>query len=201
MAASKTYTAQLAALAMLSAALSDDGVDRWRELATVPDAMRAALATAEAARAGAGAMAGGSRIAVLGRGFNFATAFEAALKLKETSYLAAEPYSWADFLHGPIAMLDARCPALLVAPSGAAAADAGDIAATVAGRGAPLAVVSDREDLLARADLRLAIPAVPEWLSPLVAIVPCQLLALAVAAALGLDPDRPRGLAKVTRTT
>jgi glucosamine--fructose-6-phosphate aminotransferase (isomerizing) len=199
-AASKTYTAQLAALAMLSAALCE-GVDRWRELEAVPAAMRAALGAAEAARAGAAAMAGGSRIAVLGRGFNFATAFEAALKLKETSYLAAEPYSWADFLHGPIAMLDPKCPALLVAPSGAAAADAGDIAATVAARGAPLAVVSDREDLLARGDVRLAMPPVPEWLSPLVAIIPCQLLALAVAAALGLDPDRPRGLAKVTLTT
>ncbi len=199
-AASKTYTAQLAALAMLSAAMTGKE-DLWRELEAVPAAMRAALAAADAARAGAGAMAGASRVAVLGRGFNFCTAFEAALKLKETCYLAAEPYSWADFLHGPIAMLDQKCPVLVVAPSGAASADAGEIAATLAGRGAPLAVVSDRADLLARGDLGLAIPPVPEWLSPLVAILPCQLLALAVAAALGLDPDRPRGLAKVTRTT
>ncbi|HEU5061426.1 MAG TPA: SIS domain-containing protein, partial [Kofleriaceae bacterium] len=78
-AASKTYTAQLAALAMLSAALSN-GHDRWRELEAVPDAMRAALDAAGPAHAGAGALAAASRVAVLGRGFNFATAFEAALK-------------------------------------------------------------------------------------------------------------------------
>jgi len=199
-AASKTYTAQLAALAMLSAAMSD-GEERWSELEKVADAMRAALAAADAARAGARRMAGAVRMAVLGRGFNFATAFEAALKLKETCYLAAEPYSWADFLHGPIAMLDRLSPVLVVAPSGAASVDAAEIAATLAARGAPVAMVSDREDLLARADIALAVPAVPEWLSPLVAILPCQLLALAVAEALGLDPDRPRGLAKVTLTT
>lgn len=199
-AASKTYTASLAALAMLSAALGG-GEERWRELEAVPDAMRAAIAASDAARGGAAAMAGATRVAVLARGFNFATAFEAALKLKETSYLAADPYSWADFMHGPIAVLDREHPVMLIAPSGAASVDAAEIAATLAGRGAPLAVVSDREDLLARGDLRLAMPAVPEWLSPLVAIVPCQLHALAVAGALGLDPDRPRGLAKVTRTT
>ncbi len=199
-AASKTYTSQLAAMAMLSAALAGDE-ERWLELEKVPDAMRAALDAADAAQGGAGAIAGASRVAVLGRGFNFATAFEAALKLKETCYIAAEPYSWADFLHGPIAMLDRKCPVLLIAPSGVASADAGEIAATLAGRGAPVAVVSDRADLLARGDVRLAIPAAPEWLSPLVAIIPCQLLALAVAAALGHDPDRPRGLAKVTLTT
>lgn len=199
-AASKTYTSQLAALAMLSAALAGDEA-RWRELEAVPSAMQAALGAAGAARAGASAMTGASRVAVLGRGFNFATAFEAALKLKETCYLAAEPYSWADFLHGPIAMLDRQCPVLVVAPSGVASADAGAIADTLAGRGAALAMVSDRSDLLARAEVALAIPAVPEWLSPLVAIVPCQLLALAMAEAQGNDPDRPRGLAKVTLTT
>jgi len=156
---------------------------------------------AGAARAGAAALAGATRVAVLGRGFNFATAFEAALKLKETCYLAAEPYSWADFLHGPIAVLDRDFPVVVAAPSGAAAVDANEIAGALAQRGAPIAMVSDREDLLARADIKLAIPAVPEWLSPLVAIIPCQLLALAVAEAQGTDPDRPRGLAKVTRTT
>ncbi len=199
-AASKTYTSQLAALAMLSAALTAHE-ERWSELERIPDAMRAALGAADAARAGAAALAGATRVAVLGRGFNFATAFEAALKLKETCYLAAEPYSWADFLHGPIAVLDRDFPVVVAAPSGAASADADEIAAALARRGAPIAMVSDRADLLARADIKLPIPAVPEWLSPLVAIIPCQLLALAVAEAQGTDPDRPRGLAKVTRTT
>ena len=199
-AASKTYTSQLAALAMLSAALTAHE-EPWSELERLPEAMRAALAAADAARAGAAKLAGATRVAVLGRGFNFATAFEAALKLKETCYLAAEPYSWADFLHGPIAVLDRDFPVVVAAPSGAAAVDADEIADALARRGAPIAMVSDRADLLARADIKLAIPSVPEWLSPLVAIIPCQLLALAVAEAQGNDPDRPRGLAKVTRTT
>lgn len=199
-AASKTYTSQLAALAMLSTALAGDEA-RWAELAAVPEAMRAALAAAAPARQHAGRLAGASRIVVLGRGYNFATAFEAALKLKETCYTAAEAYSWADFLHGPIALLEPGFPVLVVAPSGAAAVDVGPIVETLRARGALVAVVSDVAALLAQAEIALAVPAVPEWVSPLVAVVPAQLLALAVAEAQGGDPDQPRGLAKVTLTT
>jgi glucosamine--fructose-6-phosphate aminotransferase (isomerizing) len=198
-AASKTYSSQLCAFSMLSAALGEDE-QAWRELAAIPDAMRSALDAAGAARAGAPSLRGASRIAVLGRGFNFATAFEAALKLKETCYLAAEPYSWADFLHGPIAMLDQLFPVLLIAPSGAASVDAADIAAILAERGALSAVVSDRDDLLSRAAIQLRLPSAPDWLTPLVAILPCQLLALSLALAKNHDPDAPRGLHKVTRT-
>ena len=203
-AASKTYTSQLAAMAVLSAALMASEAERseaWAELEQIDGAMRGALVAVEPSRAAATALAGAQRIAVLGRGYNLATAFEAALKIKETCYVAAEPYSWADFLHGPVAVVERGFPVLVVAPSGAASADAGEIAARLLDRGALLAVASDRGDLLAAADAPLPLPSgTPDWLTPLVAILPCQMLALALALARGNDPDRPRGLSKVTRT-
>jgi glucosamine--fructose-6-phosphate aminotransferase (isomerizing) len=199
-AASKTYTSQVAAFAMLSAALEGDD-RRWGEIAAVPDAMAAALEAGGAAAAAARRLAAATRIAVLGRGFNFATAFEVALKLKETSYVAAEPYSWADFLHGPVAIVEPGFPVVLVAPGGELDEDALEAARGLAARGAVIAAISDRDDLLGGAAVALRLPqSLPEWLSPLAAVVPGQLLALELATARGLDPDRPRGLAKVTRT-
>ena len=202
-AASKTYASQLAALAMLSAALGGEEA-RWQELAALPAAIDAALGADAAARLAAARLRESTRAAVLGRGLGMGTAHEAALKLKETSYLAAEGASWADFLHGPIAMLDEGDPALVIAPGGAGAAAVEEVMDALAARGALLAVISDREELVARAALPLGLPAeavVPEWLSPLTTIVPAQLLALHLALARGGDPDRPRGLRKVTRTT
>jgi glucosamine--fructose-6-phosphate aminotransferase (isomerizing) len=199
-AASKTYTGQLTVLAMLSAALSDDEA-RWEQLAALPGAVAAAVDSAGAARNGAVLLTEASRIAVLSRGFNHSTAHEIALKLAETCYLAAEPYSWADFQHGPIAMVEPGFPIVVLAPSGRASEDAPDVLAGLRQRGAVLVVASDRADLLSGAAVALPLPTgVPEWLSPVSAVVPGQLLALALAQARGLDPDHPRGLRKVTLT-
>ncbi|MCU0686805.1 MAG: SIS domain-containing protein [Polyangiaceae bacterium] len=199
-AASKTYTGQLAAIAALSAALAGDEARR-RELEALPAAVAAALDAAGAARAAAATLAGAGRVVVLGRGFNLATAFEIALKLKETSYLAAEPYSWADFLHGPVAMVEPGFPVVLVAPSGRASEGAHEIATRLVEQGAALIVLSDRAGRLASAAAAVPLPAgVPEWLSPMTAVVAGQLLALATAEARGTHPDRPRGLAKITHT-
>ena len=199
-AASKTYTGQLTVLAMLSAALSEDET-RWEQLAALPGAVAAAVCAVDAARHGAVLLTEASRIAVLSRGFNHSTAHEIALKLAETCYLAAEPYSWADFQHGPIAMVEPGFPVVLVAPSGRASEDAPDVLAGLRQRGAVLVVASDRADLLSGAAVALPLPTgVPEWLSPISAVVPGQLLALALAQARGLDPDHPRGLRKVTLT-
>ena len=138
---------------------------------------------------------------VIGRGFNYSTAFELALKMKETSYLVAEPYSPADLLHGPVAMIDRGFPALVVAPSGRVLADLAALIDTLDQRHAELVAISDDATVLARARVGLALPpGIPEWLSPLVAIVPGQLWAVALARTRGLDPDRPRGLSKVTET-
>ncbi|HEY3356435.1 MAG TPA: SIS domain-containing protein [Polyangia bacterium] len=199
-AASKTYTAELAALALLSATLAGDAA-RLAALETLPAAVAQTLGLAPAIALVAERFRFLERCVVLGRGYNYATAFEVALKLKETCYLIAEPYSSADFLHGPMALVERDFPVLAVAPDGSVADSLREVLAAAAARGAELCVISDRADLaaLGRTQIRLPAP-VPEWLSPVTAAAAGQLFALALAETRGLDPDRPRGLAKVTST-
>jgi glucosamine--fructose-6-phosphate aminotransferase (isomerizing) len=199
-AATKTYTASLGALALLSAALEGDAARR-DELARVPELVAAAIERNTGLDERVARYRYAEHFVVVGRGFNYSTAFEIALKLKETSYLVAEPYSPADLLHGPVAMIDRGFPALVVAPSGRVLADLAALIDTLDERHAEVVAVSDDAAVLARARLGLALPQqVPEWLSPLVAVVPGQLFAVALARARGLDPDHPRGLSKVTET-
>jgi glucosamine--fructose-6-phosphate aminotransferase (isomerizing) len=201
-AATKTYTNQLLLLAMLSAELGDDA-QRRDELDAVPHAVETALDAQGAASIHDLALRymNASRFLVLGRGFNYCTAFEIALKMKETSYVLAEPYSPADLLHGPIAMLEYGFPVVVVAPSGTASEDIGTLMDTLHSRRARVIAMSDRKDVLARTASTIKLPeGVPEWLSPIVSIVPGQLWARSLAMAKGIDSDRPRGLSKVTRT-
>ena len=201
-AATKTYTNQLLVLAMLSAELAGDA-QRRDDLAAVPHAVEAALTATRADEMSELAMryAGANRFLVLGRGFNYCTAFEIALKMKETSYVLAEPFSPADLLHGPIAMLDYGFPVLLVAPSGKASEDVGPLIDVLTSRRARVIAMSDRDDVLARTAAGIRLPTgVPEWLSPIVSVVPGQLWARSLALAKGIDSDQPRGLTKITRT-
>ncbi len=199
-AATKTYTTQLCALALLSTALADDRARR-AELDAVPDAVARTLALSDAAEFAASRWAIVTTMLVIGRGYNYATAFEIALKLKELAYVTAEPFSSADFLHGPIAVIQGGYPVLMVAPRGRVFDDLLDVARQLKARGADLVMISDAADALAPSRAPLALPvALPEWLSPLVAVVPGQLLAYHLTAAKGYDPDHPRGLTKVTRT-
>jgi len=199
-AATKTYTASLGALAMLSAALEGDA-SRWAELDRVPALARAAIEMNAALGEKVARYRYADHFVVVGRGFNYSTAFEVALKMKETSYLVAEPYSPADLLHGPVAMIDRGFPALVVAASGRVLADLASLMGTLDERHAEVVAISDEPSVLARARVALPLPpGVPEWLSPLVAIVPGQLFAVALARTRGLDPDSPRGLTKVTET-
>ncbi|MBI5478490.1 MAG: SIS domain-containing protein [Deltaproteobacteria bacterium] len=199
-AASKTYTAELMALALLSAELADD-VARRQEVERVPDAVAATLELAEEIERKVERYRYITRCVVLGRGYNYATAFEVALKLKETSYVVAESYSSADFLHGPMALVDLGFPIVAIAPDGRAGQSMAEVMRAAELRGAELCVISDRDDLLSigRTRIRLPVP-LPEWLSPIVAVVPGQLFAFYLARARDVDPDRPRGLSKVTRT-
>ena len=138
---------------------------------------------------------------VLGHGYNYCTAFEISLKLKETNYVASESYSPADFIHGPLAMLDESFPVVAVAPSGAVLAELREAMKLVSERGAELLVISDDAEALARGRLGLHLPTIlPEWLSPLVTVIPGQLLALHMVLEHGQDPDRPRAIHKVTLT-
>jgi glutamine---fructose-6-phosphate transaminase (isomerizing) len=198
-AATKTYTAQLMVLAMLSAAWRGEA-QAWAELEALPGQLEATLEANQATSGIAERQREHSRLVVLGRGYNLSTAFEITLKVKETSGVMAHGYSSADFLHGPKAILDRTLPVMVVSP-GRVFDDLDSIAALAREQGAPLIAVSDRPDVLAAADVALRLPAgVPEWLSPLVAVVPGQLWALGFSLARGLHPDAPRGLTKVTHT-
>ena len=181
-AATKTYVAELTALAMLSTAMQGNDLAR-RQLAAVPDAIAEALGLEEAVESAAREQAGIQRAVVLGRGFNYSTALEWSLKLKETTYVLADAYSTADFEHGPtLPEMEAVLGRLREA-------------------GARLVIVSNSATALGYADVPLRLPESPEWLSPLSAIIPGQLFAYHLALAKHLDTDHPRNIQKVTRTT
>jgi glucosamine--fructose-6-phosphate aminotransferase (isomerizing) len=139
---------------------------------------------------------------VLGRGYNYATAFEWSLKLKELTYVGAQPYSSSDFRHGPIAIVEQGFPIFAIAPQGAVLPDMLELLhRLVDEREAELLVISNDDEALALARTPLRLPAgMPEWVSPLVSIVPAQLFSYHLTRAKGWDPDKPRGLHKVTRT-
>jgi glucosamine--fructose-6-phosphate aminotransferase (isomerizing) len=199
-AATKTYTAQLAAVAMLSTALIDDQ-EMAQELGRIPSQMVQTLSAPNQIDRVAERYSQMRSCVVIGRGFNYCTAFEMALKVKELTYTSVQPYSSADFLHGPLALIEPGFPVFVLAPSGMMVADMVSFMTTAREHGAELVVVSDDARLLAEARIPLALPAgVPEWLSPLIAIVPGQLFAMRLAHTRGYDPDRPRALRKVTET-
>ncbi|NUM45601.1 MAG: SIS domain-containing protein [Anaerolineales bacterium] len=199
-AATKTYTAELAAIAMLSVALAGDET-RLAELQRAPDWMRQVLALdAEIARL-AERYRYMQRCAVIGRGFNYCTAFEWSLKIKELTYVTAEPYSSADFRHGPIAIVEQGFPMLVVIPSGKVFGDLLDLLKTLHGQGAELIVISDQPEALALAQSPFQLPTgIPEWLSPLIAILPAQLFAYHLTRVKGYNTEAPRSIRKVTET-
>jgi glutamine---fructose-6-phosphate transaminase (isomerizing) len=199
-AATKTYTAQLAVIALLGAVLAGEPefIEAVRGLpATVAQVLQVHEHVGEKAQR----YRYMESCVVIGRGYNYATAYELALKLKELTYTLAEPYSSADFLHGPLALVENGFPVIVIAPTGVMLPEVSHFIAVLRERQAEAIVVSDDPDLLALG--RIAIPlhaSVPEWLSPITAIVPGQLFALELAIARDYDPDHPRGLRKVTET-
>jgi glucosamine--fructose-6-phosphate aminotransferase (isomerizing) len=197
--ATKTFTTQLAALAVLAIGLGAD-LDPG-ELRRVPDEIEALLAAPQPELDPIVAELAEDRgVVVSGRGFAYAAALELALKLKEACYLHAMGLSYADLLHGPIAVVDARTPAiLLAAESGPTLQGTVDLARRVTGVGARAYGIGGGR-LAAACTRALVGPQLPEWLAPLGLIVPGQLLTEALARRLGIDPDHPRGLSKVTQT-
>ncbi len=199
-AATKTYTASLAAIAALSAELAQQSAMQ-EALEAVPDAVAATLKLSGEIGSVVERYRYMNECVVLGRGYNYATAFELALKLKELTYTIAEPYSSADFMHGPLALIEHGFPALVVAPSGVVLPEMQEFIQTLKQREAEIIAISDDLDTLSLARVPLQLPqAVPEWLSPIVAIVPGQLFSLHLAKVRDFDPDHPRGLRKVTET-
>lgn len=199
-AATKTYTAQLLVLAMLVLSIAEDTAG-LSALHNIPEAVAQTISLDPRMREVAQDIAQARAMVALSRGYNFATAWEVAQKLKELTYIPTEPYSLADFQHGPIAMLSEDIPVLAFAPSGAAASDTHELAPRLRERGSPLVIISDVQDILAQATLPVRLPAsVDERFSPITAIIPGQQLALYMALARGIEPDHPRGLNKVTET-
>ena len=200
-AATKTYTGQLLAIAMLSAALRDDDLV-FETLERLPALIDETLALEGAIEGAAQRFRYMDQCVVIGRGYNYATAYEWALKLKELTYVVADPYSPADFQHGPIAIVSQGFPVLAAAPKGAVFDDALSLLTKlVKTSGAELLVVSNDPRALDLAQTPLSLPDdLPEWLSPLVAIVPAQLFCYHLTQAKGYDTEAPRQLVKVTRT-
>jgi glucosamine--fructose-6-phosphate aminotransferase (isomerizing) len=200
-AATKTYTGELLAIAMLSAALCDD--ERLFEaLERLPALVAETLELESVIEGAAQRYRYMDQCVVIGRGYNYATAYEWALKLKELTYVVADPYSPADFQHGPIAIVSQGFPVLAAVPRGAVFDDALSLLTKLVNdRGAELLAVSNEQRALSLARTPLALPDdLPEWLSPLVAIVPAQIFCYHLTRAKGYDTEAPRQLVKVTRT-
>lgn len=199
-AATKTYTSELCAIAALSTALANDESMR-SALASLPAAVSQTLSMNETIAAVTPRYRYMNDCVVIGRGYNYATAFELSLKLKELTYTIAEPYSSADFMHGPLALIEHGFPAIVIAPTGRMLPEMKDFISVLGKREAETVVISDDAETLKLARIPLALPAsLPEWLSPITAIVPGQLFAMHLAATRDYDPDHPRGLRKVTET-
>ena len=191
-AATKTYLNSLGAIALLFASSTRDA-QAWHELARMPAQVERQLEQSLADAAAVDLSIGGGT--VVGRGINYGSAFEIALKIRELSGLLFEAWSAADLMHGPVAAIAPDWPVIAVAPQGPTFASMQAVIDGLAARGARLLVIGEAGD----AALRL-VPGVPEWLSPLVTVIPGQLVALRLAELRGVDVDHPHGLQKVTLT-
>jgi glucosamine--fructose-6-phosphate aminotransferase (isomerizing) len=199
-AASKTYMNELAALALLAGGAAGRGkefIEALRMVAAVQADMLESLERAVAAPALAFTYVG--RMYVIGRGLEFATAREVALKLTETCRVAAEPLTATDLAHGPVAALDALFPVWTIASHDESLPAVIDGAARVRQAGATLVASGTAASEIEGAAYRLPVPDPPlPVLSPLLSVVPGQLFAAALARAKGLDADHPERLSKVT---
>jgi glutamine---fructose-6-phosphate transaminase (isomerizing) len=193
--ATKTYTTQLAAIAVLVDALGGPPLDFDRVADEAARLLEVDVAPAAAALAVA------RDTLVTGRGITYGTALEVALKLEETCLRPVRGLSYADLKHGPIAVVDADVAAVLVAaPDGPTVEGMTQLAATVHARHATVLGIGGDAAFAAQCDVALAGPVLSEELAPLALAIPGQLMVEALARLLGLDPDSPRGLSKITQT-
>ncbi|GAB5491226.1 MAG: SIS domain-containing protein [Phototrophicaceae bacterium] len=199
-AATKSYTAQLVAMALLTIHMTQDEA-KLAEIQNLPQLLADTLVASENMGQWVERYRYMERIALIGRGLNYSTAFEIALKIKELCYIVGEEYSEADFRHGPIAIISQGFPVMVVAPSGKTLPLMVDLLKKLNERGAECIVFSDDASACDLATNHVALPAnIPEWLSPVCAVIPGQLFAYHLASAKGHQIDAPRGLSKVTIT-
>jgi glucosamine--fructose-6-phosphate aminotransferase (isomerizing) len=201
-AATKTYTTSLAALALLSAAIGRND-DLREQLRRVPDTLRAALREESDVRDRVARFRYLEECVVLGRGFNLGTALELALKLRETCNIRAQSFASPDFMHGPIAIVETGYPVIAIANRGPALSSVLDVVGKVRERGAEIVVIGNAPEAQKLADVPFPVNLdrdVPEAMSPFASVAVGQIIACDLAVMKGLDPDRPRGLNKVTVT-
>jgi glucosamine--fructose-6-phosphate aminotransferase (isomerizing) len=202
-AATKTYTSSLLALAILSLALADGSAAAPPELSAVPDALRAAVERTTGVEEAATLLASGNRAVCVGRGLHLSTAHEVALKLTELTGSLVAPYSPADLMHGPVAAVGPEVPVLLVAPDEQASGSVLEAVPELVRRRAPVVLLGSATEPVPEGCLLVGLPedaALPGWLTPVTAVVAGQLLAQRVAELRGVDVDHPGDLTKVTLT-
>lgn len=198
-AATKTYTAELTAIAMLvNALVVSDSLASG--LAALPALAQQTLVLSAPMTDWVQRYRYMEKLVTIGRGLNYCTAFEIGLKCKELNYITADGYSEADFRHGPLALIAPGFPALVVAPQGETLPGLLEFLDLLRERGAETLVVTNADAAIERARYAMHIPEMPEWLSPICAVMPGQLFAMHLAREKGYALDTPRGITKVTIT-
>jgi glucosamine--fructose-6-phosphate aminotransferase (isomerizing) len=204
-ASTKAFTSQVCVLAMLAVYFgrtrhlsASQGARLLDELRALPDAVREALRCHDVVKQVAQRHAHARNVLYLGRQYLYPVALEGALKLKEISYIHAEGYPAAEMKHGPIALVDEETPSVFLVPRGQVFDKVmSNMQEIKARRGPVIAIASPDDREVARvADDVIPIPDVPEWLQPIVAAIPLQLLAYEISLLRGCDVDKPRNLAK-----
>jgi glucosamine--fructose-6-phosphate aminotransferase (isomerizing) len=204
-ASTKAFTSQCAVLSLLALYFGrmhhlgfEAGLRIIEELTELPRHVEEALETNDDARRIAAKYASCDNFLYLGRQYNFPTALEGALKLKEISYIHAEGYPAAEMKHGPIALVDEHTPSVFIVPRGGVYHKVISNMEEIKARGGPVIAIVDKDDSEAveLADDVIRVPAVAEFLQPIVTVIPLQLLAYHAAIIRGCDVDKPRNLAK-----
>jgi glucosamine--fructose-6-phosphate aminotransferase (isomerizing) len=204
-ASTKAFTSQCVVMALLALYFGrirhlsyEAGLRIIDELSSLSRHVEEALDTNNEARRIAAKYASCNNFLYLGRQFNFPTALEGALKLKEISYIHAEGYPAAEMKHGPIALVDEQTPSVFIVPQGGVYTKVISNMEEIKARGGPVIAIVDKDDSQAveLADDVIRVPAVPEFLQPMVTVIPLQLLAYHAAILRGCDVDKPRNLAK-----
>ena len=199
-AATKTYTSSLTALSMLSVCLSGQ-TNEFEQLDLLPTWLEAVVGNTENLLSRVVRYRYMDQCCVLGRGYNYSTSFEISLKIKEINRIAAEPYSTADFRHGPISTIMPGFPVIVIAMPGPTYIDTMNLVSDLDKRGAETILITSQEIPNKQPYLHFLIPEeCPEWLSPILSVIPGQMFAMQLAIERGLNPDFPAGLSKVTQT-
>ena len=198
-AATKTFTGQMLLFYMLASALANRGAAI--DYQSIPNLAAQALEQKPAMVELVQRYVFMENCVVVGRGLAYANAYEFALKLMETCYVVAERFSSADFLHGPVAMIERHFPVILFAPPGAMLPGTKDLIDRLRELNADTLVITGDLDAAAKCTRSIIMSReIDEFLAPIPYIIPAQMFAALLAEAKGLDPDKPRSLSKVTRT-